>query len=152
MNSTKKVLKIQTRDFGEQEIFEEDIIYFPNGLFAFEDCKRFVLFSPLGDEASPMWLQCVDSIKPCFIVFKPMDFISDYNPNPNSEDLEIIKLEKEEEIEYLSIAVVPNDYKNTTLNIKSPIIINRNKKLALQTVLQEDFDLRFPLYKEIKGA
>lgn len=145
-------IKIQTRDFGEQEILEEDIIYFPNGLFAFEDCKRFVLFSPLGDEASPMWLQCVDSVTPCFIVFKPMDLLTDYKPVPVAEDLSVINLEKEEEIEYLSIAVVPNDYKNTTLNIKSPIVINRSKRIAVQTVLTENYDMRFPLYKTIKGA
>ena len=56
-NTAGNKITIQTRDFGQQEILEEDIIYFPNGIFAFENCKRFVLFSPLGDEASPMWLR-----------------------------------------------------------------------------------------------
>lgn len=141
-------IKINTRDFGEQEISQSDIITFPRGIFAFEDFKSFVLLSPLDEEASPMWLQSTDEEKPCFIVFKPMDFISDYKPNPLSEDLELLKIDENDEIEYLAIAVIPSDYKKTTLNIKSPIILNKTKSIAIQAILPDDYDLRFALYNE----
>lgn len=144
-------IKIETRDFGEQEIAKEDIIRFPRGLFAFEESRDFVLLSPLDEEASPMWLQSADASKPCFIVFKPMDFISDYKPEPMAEDLELIHFEEGDEIEYLSLAVIPQDYTKTTLNLKSPVAVNRTKRLAVQTILPDDYDLRFPLYKEVKG-
>ena len=141
-----EMIKINTRDFGEQEISQNDIVTFPRGIFAFEDYNKYVLISPLNEEASPMWLQSIDEEKPCFIVFKPMDFISDYNPNPLSEDLEILNIEENDEVEYLAIAVIPSDYKKTTLNIKSPIIINKTKRIAIQTILPDKYDLRFPLY------
>lgn len=149
-NMLHEKIIIETRDFGKQEIDTADIITFPNGIFAFEDSKRFVVLSPLGDEASPMWLQCVDSVSPCFIVFKPLDFITDYSPEPCEEDLNLIKLEDPEDLEVLSIAVIPEDYKKTTLNIKSPIIINKKERLAVQTILAENYDIRFPLYQNIK--
>ncbi len=149
-NQSQNTITIKTRDFGEQEISKDDIIYFPNGLYAFEDSKRFVLLSPLGEEASPMWLQSVDAVEPCFIVFKPLDFIVDYKPEPIADDINIINLEDKDEIEYLSLAVIPQDYKKTTLNIKSPVIVNKNKRIAVQTILTEDFDMRFPLYQDIK--
>lgn len=145
-------ITIETRDFGRQEISKEDIITFPRGLFAFEDAKEFVLLSPLDDEASPMWLQSSQSEKPCFIVFKPLDFISDYEPEPIEEDLRLIDYKDKDEIEYLVLAVIPEDYTKTTLNLKSPVVINRTKRLAVQTILQEDYDLRFPLYKNVKGV
>ena len=42
-------MKIITRDFGEQEIEEDKIITFPEGIIGFENVKRYALLSPLGD-------------------------------------------------------------------------------------------------------
>ena len=62
---------VKTRNFGEQEISEDKIISFPNGIFAFEDEHRFIMLSPLGDDVYPAWLQSVDNENLCFIVFDP---------------------------------------------------------------------------------
>ncbi len=152
MSEEIKSMKIQTRDFGEQEIALEDIITFPNGLFAFEDARRFVLMSPLGDEASPMWLQSAEGSSPCFIVFKPTELFDNYIPELSEEDMKVLKLEDNDVLEYLVIAVIPEDYKQTTVNLKSPIIINRNKKIAIQTILQQSFSLKHPIYQTAEGA
>lgn len=151
-NENREAITIHTRDFGDQEVFLDEIIVFPKGLFAFENAKRFALLSPLGDENSPMWLQNVDEIAPCFIVFKPVELFESYSPEIDEEDLAVIKLEDGEEIEYLSIAVIPEDYKKTTINLKSPIIINRNKRIAVQAILQQNYELKFPIYKTIEEA
>lgn len=71
-------MKIITRDFGEQEIEEDKIITFPEGIIGFENVKRYALLSPLGDGVFPMWLQAVDSKEPCFVVYDPMVIYSDY--------------------------------------------------------------------------
>jgi len=151
-NTNLKKIEINTRDFGKQEIIEDDIIHFPKGIFAFEDVKRYVILNPLGEENSPMWLQNVDDITPCFIVFKPMELLEGYNPIPEPEDLKTLMLEKDDTAEVLSIAVIPEDFKKATINIKSPIIINRNKKIAVQTILQQDYDMKFPIYNSVEGA
>lgn len=151
-NTNLKKIEINTRDFGKQEIFEDDIIHFPKGIFAFENVKRYVILNPLGDENSPMWLQNVDDVTPCFIVFKPMELIEGYNPTPEPDDLETLMLEKDDSAEVLSIAVIPEDYKKATINIKSPIIVNRNKRIAVQTILQQDYDMKFPIYNSVEGA
>ena len=44
---------IKTRDFGEQIISEDKIINFPHGIFAFEDERRFIMLSPLGEDKFP---------------------------------------------------------------------------------------------------
>ncbi|MDE7289033.1 MAG: flagellar assembly protein FliW, partial [Oscillospiraceae bacterium] len=61
-------MTINTRDFGEQEIAEDKIINFPNGIYAFEDQHRFVMLSPLGNDVFPAWLQSLDNENLCFIV------------------------------------------------------------------------------------
>ena len=62
------MIKINTRDFGETEIQESAVFSFPNGVFAFEDDRKFALLSPLGEDTYPMWLQSMDHQELCFIV------------------------------------------------------------------------------------
>ena len=51
----------------------------------------------------------------------------------------------------LSIAVVPEDYKKTTVNMKCPIVINSDENLAAQVILPEKYEIRLPIYVD-KGA
>lgn len=146
----KKTIIIDTRDFGKQEIQEETVITFPNGIFAFESITKYALLSPLGEEASPMWLQNIESPAPCFIVFKPKELLNNYEPILSEDDLKVIQYEDGEKLEFLSIAVIPEDYKKTTINLKSPIVINRNKAIAIQVILQSEYQIKFPIFESLK--
>lgn len=145
MNKTETT--ITTRDFGEIAVPNDDIISFPKGLFAFEKLKSFVLISPLGQDVYPMWLQCADSEEPCFIVYEPFEMVENYNPILDDECKSIIDFDEDDELSYLVIAVVPDEYKNTTVNLKSPIVINKNKAKAMQVILDEDYKIKFPIFQ-----
>lgn len=142
------LIKIKTRDFSEVEINEDLILTFPNGIFAFEDEKRFVLLSPLGEDKFPMWLQSIDKQDLCFIVFDPKEFCPDYAVTVSDDDKNQIDFEQGHQTEYLSIAVIPQDYKDTTINLKSPIVIDNNTKKAIQVIALESYPLKFSLYKK----
>ncbi|MDE7288773.1 MAG: flagellar assembly protein FliW, partial [Oscillospiraceae bacterium] len=62
-----------------------------------------------------------------------------------------IENDRETSIRYLSLAVVPEEYKNTTVNLKSPIMINVEKMLAAQVIASEDYPIKFPIFKK-EGA
>ncbi len=141
---------IKTRDFGEEEISEEVIIDFPNGVYAFEENKRFVLLSPCGEDKYPMWLQSVDNPNLCFIVFDPREFVSDYSVELDKETKELLKADGAE-LDLLCMAVVPDEYINTTLNLKSPIVINSETKKGVQVIAAENYPLKFPAFKK-EGA
>lgn len=143
--------KIITRDFGEIEVDESRIFRFPSGLFAFEECREFALISPLGDNVYPMWLQSTESVTPCFIVFDPQLIDGSYEVTLNSSEKKLLKITDDSEIRCLSIAVVPEDYKKTTVNMKCPIVINTEEKLAAQVILPEKYEIRLPIYVE-RGA
>lgn len=144
-------MTINTRDFGEQEIAEDKIINFPNGIYAFEDQHRFVMLSPLGNDVFPAWLQSLDNENLCFIVFDPEQLVKDYSVTADEEITAAIENDRETSIRYLSLAVVPEEYKNTTVNLKSPIMINVNKMLAAQVIASEDYPIKFPIFKK-EGA
>lgn len=141
---------IKTRDFGEEEISEEVIIDFPNGVYAFEENKRFVLLSPCGEDKYPMWLQSVDNPNLCFIVFDPREFVPDYSVELDKETKELLKAGGAE-LDLLCMAVVPDEYINTTLNLKSPIVINSEAKKGVQVIAAENYPLKFPAFKK-EGA
>lgn len=141
---------IKTRDFGEEEISEEVIIDFPNGVYAFEENKQFVLLSPCGEDKYPMWLQSVDNPNLCFIVFDPREFVPDYSVELDKETKELLKADGAE-LDLLCMAVVPDEYINTTLNLKSPIVINSEAKKGVQVIAAENYPLKFPAFKK-EGA
>ena len=143
--------EIMTRDFGKIEVDDNKIFTFPSGLFAFEDCHSFALISPLGEGVYPMWLQCTDSITPCFIVFDPELIDGSYSITLNSSEKKLLKIKDDSKVRCLSIAVVPEDYKKTTVNMKCPIVINTEENLAAQVILPEKYEIRLPIYVE-KGA
>lgn len=141
-------MTIKTRDFGEQSITEDKIIHFPDGLFAFEEEHQFVMFSPLGDDVYPAWLQSVTNENLCFIVFDPKQIVTDYSVTVDSENISAIELETGAEPRYLVLAVVPEEYRNTTVNLKSPVIINADKMLAVQAIAAEGYPIKFPIFKK----
>lgn len=143
---------VKTRDFGEQDVSEDKIISFPNGIFAFEDEHRFVMLSPLGDDVYPAWLQSVDNENLCFIVFDPCQIVSDYSVTADEESLEAAQFGKDPQPHYLTLAVVPEEYKDTTVNLKSPILVNTEKMLAAQIIAAENYPIKFPIFKPAETA
>ncbi|MBD5139611.1 MAG: flagellar assembly protein FliW [Ruminococcus sp.] len=143
---------VKTRDFGEQDVSEDKIISFPNGIFAFEDEHRFVMLSPLGDDVYPAWLQSVDNENLCFIVFDPCQIVSDYSVTADDESLKAAQFGKDPHPHYLTLAVVPEEYKDTTVNLKSPILVNTQKMLAAQIIAAENYPIKFPIFKPAETA
>lgn len=143
-------IKVKTRDFDEIEISEKEILNFPEGVFAFEDSKRFVLLAPMGENKFPMWLQCVDDENVCFIIFDPLKSCPDYSVTLSEKEKKILGIDGNagNNIEYLAIGVVPDNYEDTTINLKSPIAVNTAINTAVQIIAPEKYPIKFPLFKK----
>ncbi len=146
------MMKIDTRDFGEKEIDEACVYSFPNGVFAFEDDKQFALLSPLGEDTYPMWLQSLDHTELCFIVFDPSSIDSCYSVTLSESEKRLLKVKTGDSIRCLTIAKIPENFRETTVNMKSPIVINPANNTALQVILPHDYPFRYPIFpaEEVK--
>lgn len=140
-------MKIVTRDFGEVEIDESTIITIPGGIIGFENDKRFTLLSPLGEDTFPMWLQSVDRVDLCFVVYDPWQIYPDYKFEIDDEMQAELKVTESDSFRLLAVAIVPDDYKKTTINLRCPIIVNTSNNMAGQTIL-EDYEFKYPVYSE----
>lgn len=147
------LININTRDFGEVPIDSEKIISFPNGIYAFEEYTSFALLSPLGEGNHPMWLQSTQKSELCFIVFNPCEMVNGgYSPELMTDQLELIGSPKTDDILYLSIAVIPENHKKSTINLKSPIIVNTNSSVAAQVIVAEDYQIKHPIFSGEEDA
>lgn len=139
-------IKVRTRDFDEIEVTEKDIITFPQGIFAFEEYKRYILLTPLGDGRFPAWLQSVENPNLCFILFNPCEFCADYNVTVADDDICFLEINDDKDTIFYVIAVVPENHMEATVNMKSPIILNTVNNKAAQVIANEDYPIKFPVF------
>lgn len=140
-------MNIKTRDFGVIEINESDIITFIQPIYGFEDYTEFVFL--YDDEISEhfAWLQSVTNPELCFILTSPQVAYPGYNPNVDAETLRLLK---GEDYECWLVTVIPDDFSKSTVNLKSPVLVCPETRLALQTILEDDFPIRYPFVKSGK--
>ena len=145
-------MEIRTKHFGEMEIDESEIIEFPYGLYAFEDCRRFVVLSDSESGNPFMWLQCVDSADPCFIVMNPRECFPEYSPAISEDTLAKIKLTNPDDLRLLLIAVIYDELERSTVNMLSPILINFTGRTGMQEILDgtdeanRSYTTKFPIF------
>jgi len=137
-------MEINTRDFGIVEVQDDAIYEFDDGLYGFEDAKRFAIFEKSFDDVSFLYLQCIDNIYPCFLVFEPWELYPDYQPVLTKEDMEICRVSDIDELIFLVIANVPDSIRDLSINIKSPVVLNPKTGKARQVILQNpDYTVRY---------
>lgn len=139
---------VTTRDFGSVEINEEDIITFAQPIFGFEHLSKFVFL--FNEEISDhfVWLQSLEDDQICFVLANPSVAINDYTPNLPGE---VIDMLGEGDYLFWLVVVVAEDFINSTINLKSPIVICPATKLAAQIILEENLPIRYPLRGEGEG-
>lgn len=139
---------VSTKDFGNVEVAEEDIIHFPHGLYGFKQYKRFALLSEKGKDSLFMWLQCVENPEPRFVVTDPIRLMRDYYIPPESVRA-VIPLEDEQSMRLLAITTVTAGTKEVYANLKCPVVINAGKNIAAQIILEkEDYPIRYYIIKK----
>lgn len=142
-------MEIQTREFGIVQVEEDAVYEFPEGVYGFENDSKFAVFSKEIEEYSFLYLQSVDNLVPCFMVFEPWDMHHDYQPAVSKEDLDACGVSDIEELIFLVIATVPSMIENLSINIKSPIVLNPKTKKARQIILQNaDYTVRYYPFRQ----
>lgn len=142
-------MKIKTRDFGEITIDERDIITFRQPVYGFEDLKEYVFLYDEELSGQFVWLQSVEIPEICFILVDPAAVMQHYEPDLPKETVELLGGEEEKVMCWL-VAVIPEEFKNTTVNLKSPIVVNPRLKCGLQVILEDNLPIRYPLFKDGK--
>jgi flagellar assembly factor FliW len=143
-------MEIQTSRFGPVSVAAEDILEFPEGILGFNDLRRFVLLDDPNDEIFA-WLQSCEVAGVAFPVLEPELFAQGYKVSLARNDLEALGMKSVEGSRNYAIITIPEDVTQMTANLKAPIIINIQKRLARQCVLQDNnLAIREPIFQKLQ--
>lgn len=126
-------MKITTKQFGEIEFEDSNIILFKEGLIGFEQLKKFVLLTE--ENGMFYWLTSINEPEIIFPLIPVTLLKEDYPGMENYQGFAIVKLNRE-----------PT---KITANLKAPVYINQDTKSGLQKIVdQEDYQINYQLFVE----
>ncbi len=139
---------IKTKCFGEVDIAEDKIITFENGLFGFEEYKKYtVLYDVECKEESISWLQSIDEPTLALPVVSPLLVKPDYNPVVEDTLLESLGTVSDENMAIFFVMTVPSDLTLMSVNLKAPLLINADSKKGIQIIVEnQDYPVKYMVY------
>ncbi|MCK9445099.1 MAG: flagellar assembly protein FliW [Tissierellaceae bacterium] len=142
-------MKVQTREFGEIEIPEENIILFNEGIPGFEEEKSFAILLNEDKDNPFHWLQSLDTPDLAFIITDPFKIYEDYGVVLPQGAIEKLKIKSEEDVIIYTIVVVPDEIEKMTTNLLGPVVINVKEKLGKQVILESsDYTTKHYVFKQ----
>lgn len=147
-------MKIQTSQFGEIEVPESSVITFNKGIPGFEEFQKYVLF-PADEkgEAPFFFLQSIETEEVNFFLLDTLSFFKEYEIKLEDQLVHKLQLENPADVLVLSTITVKGDLQGATTNLKAPLIINQNKQLGMQIVLDNrKYQIKHPLFPDSETA
>ena len=146
-------MDILTRDFGSISINPHDIIEFVQPIFGFDDYTKYVILCDEEIGSHFAWLQSVEDPELCFLLADPNLVHPSYAASLPPETHKALgdgtpgdgTPGESEGYEYWAMMVVPENFSEATVNLKSPVIINTQTHQAAQVILDLDYPIRCPL-------
>lgn len=143
-------MKADTRLFGEIEIGEEKIIRLAGGMIGFPQLCNFALIFDEEEEKKErtiMWPQSMDEPQIAFPVMHPNDVKPDYHPTVNDDMLQPLGDLNDENTYILVTVTAKKDVKETSVNLKAPIVINSETRQGCQLIVEDDYPIKYKIYK-----
>ncbi|MFC0299977.1 flagellar assembly protein FliW [Virgibacillus soli] len=138
-------MQIKTKYLGEVIIKEEDIISFPTGIPGFVEETKFTILDFPGNETF-QFLQSVHTPGLVFVITDPYQFMKAYTFKLDQTFLEQLHIRHEGDVVVRSIVTLREPFSESTLNLKGPLIINAQKNIGKQYIINEDdFPVKAPI-------
>ncbi|MFA6540348.1 MAG: flagellar assembly protein FliW [Bacteroidota bacterium] len=119
-------MKWKNIQFGELEFEEKHVLNFPYGLIGFEENRKFLVVN--DEESEPFrWLVSLDDPELSF----PMIDVSTYSEISN-------KYFPKENVTLFAVASIKEHFDESTVNMRSPIVIDNADRKGKQIVLDDD--------------
>lgn len=115
------------------------------GILGFEQMKQYLLIA--NPEEEPFrWLQVKDNASLAFVVIDPFLVVPDYRPDIPQADVDFLGLSNPSEAALLNIVTL-HGHNRATVNLKGPIVVNRNTGVGKQVILANasEYSVQHPL-------
>ena len=137
---------IKTKAYGEIQVAEDSAIHFKREILGFENNRYYYLIE-MGDLPNFYWLQSKEESELAFIVVNPRLFKPDYKLEVDDIDKGLLEIEEGNDLIDFVIVNIPEDINKMTMNLLGPIVINVNKRIAIQGIsLNNDYGTKVRIF------
>ena len=145
-------MEVQTTRFGTINVDDNAVLTFTQPIIGFREFRRFILL-PGPPNSTVLWLQSTESQELAFILMDPKEVVSDYTVKLSEHERAELAISAEDELDVYTMVVVPEDRSQVRTNLKAPILINKKRQLAKQTILDKtDYPVQFFLEQAQQGS
>ena len=145
-------MEIMTKYFGTLSFQDDEILYFEDGLFGFEEYKKFGLIRFDNENGNILCLQSMENSELAFPVLNPFAFLKEYRPCLSEEELKKLDLHTSEEALFYNICVIRPALETSTVNLRCPIVINPETRKSAQIILDNrEYSFKYPFEIMMKG-
>lgn len=131
-------MQIDTFLFGQITINDADVLSFPKGLPAFENCTRFALIHEDQKETTPasFTLQSIDDPAIAFQIADPSAYGLNFELELSDEETELLAIEEPQDVAVMLVLFKRDDSgAQIEANLRAPILINTKRKLGMQKII-----------------
>ena len=132
-------------DTEAPEMAQVSQVQLPMGLLGFEHLKDYLLVANPGEEPF-MWLQVKSDGPLAFVVVNPFLVAPDYQPDLPQADVDFLGIQDPDDALLFNIVTL-HAGGGATVNLKGPIVINRQSLIGKQVVLANasEYEVEHPL-------
>ena len=127
---------IKSTRFGDIDVVDDGVLQFPHGVPGFTEEKVFV-FLPYQPDSPFAFLQSLNDPDLTFVIVEPFTFFADYNFDIDSGITDELGICHENPPRIFNVVRVPEKIDEMTVNLLAPIIVNWEKRIAIQYVLEK---------------
>ncbi|MGR3317852.1 MAG: flagellar assembly protein FliW [Candidatus Anammoxibacter sp.] len=147
-NIDMDVITVNTGQFGEINVNPDNIITFVQPILGFDEFRKYVLIE--DQKFFPIqWIQSVENSDLAFPIVNPGLLNIKYDIDAASTLISSLKLRNTDAVTIYTLLVIPsNSIDDVRTNLKAPIFINLEERLAVQVVYEDSkYPVRYFLFK-----
>ncbi len=129
-------MKISSTHEEHSSLLNGTKMFFPEGIIGFEDHKDYGIVNEKSKEPF-LWLQSQKDPEINFIIIDPLEFKPDYKPVLAELDKSALQISDIDECLCYVIVCVPQGSDRISANLLAPLMVNKQKNICRQVVLQE---------------
>lgn len=144
-------MKVRTKMMGTLEVSEDATLYVPDGLFGFEDLKRYAVAEVESLEPFRLLISTEDP-EVAFAVADPRMVLEEpYSAPLADSDRDLLDLQPGDRVSTFVLLSAADAGDGFTANLKGPVVFNTRNRVAKQVVVYNPaYSFRHPLDQDQK--
>ncbi|MHC6179284.1 flagellar assembly protein FliW [Clostridium sp. JNZ X4-2] len=141
-------MELKTKYHGVRNYEEKDIITFKKGIPGLEHLKKYIIF-PAEENELFYILQSIEDLAIGLVLISPFNVVKDYEFKLDDNKIKELCINSQKDVLVLNTVTLSSKIKNITANLKAPLVININKKIGEQIILDnQKYSIKYPIFKE----